>query len=130
MKPRLIYALSFLLALSSGRVDAAVYYLLTNATVTNTVPPGPYNALTSGTTGGPTENQAFMIVVTGAAAASCTVQIVGSNDSKSWVNYGTPIVATVGSPQGANGTVPWPYIGAEITAISGTGAACTVTVSG
>lgn len=76
--------------------------------------------------------QSFQLVVTSTAGnCSASAQIMVSNDGVNWSAYGAAIVASsAASPNTAtgNGTVPWQFFTAYITAISGTGAKATVTM--
>lgn len=130
----LIRALAFTLALCGGRVDAAVYYVVTNATATfstfgacqgvcQAVP------IQTGTTGGPASNVTYQVAVTNGGA--CTAQPIGSNDKVNWVSQGSAIAVTAGSVTGGAALVAtWQYWSATVTTLSGGGAVCTVTVSG
>ena len=134
--------------LVSVPAQAAVYNLLSAVTTTSTgnVPPignggqiGQPAPATSGLT--VSSAQSFLIFVGGApnGAVSCTVQIVGSNDSAvltgdttKWATYGAAVTAS-GTGTGvtsASGTIPYAYFAAYVTAISGTSAACSVKMNG
>lgn len=83
----------------------------------------------------PASAHSFILVVNGIGICSATVQIVGSNDGVTFVNYGGPITAAgaavdiTPATQQANGTTPYNFIGAYVTAISGTRAAATLELS-
>lgn len=83
----------------------------------------------------PSSNMGFQIVVQGQAGAtvSATAQIVVSNDGKNWTNL-TTVAATsatsISTGIANNANAPYLYVGAYISAISGTGASATVTVCG
>lgn len=82
--------------------------------------------------GSPPSVQAFVLTVQGSGNVSATAQIVGSNDGVNFVTYGAPIAAASAqtvSSQGQGGVVPYQYYSAYVTAISGTNAVATVTVS-
>ncbi len=131
---RLIYALAFLLALSIGRVDAAVYTVVQNATVTYTTFAACAGVcfavpISAGTTGGPASAVTYE-VITGPGTA-CSAQPIGSNDKVNWVAQGSVIAVAAGAGSGAAAiTATWAYWSATITTLTGTGATCTVTVSG
>lgn len=68
--------------------------------------------------------------VTSSGSGSATVNINVSNDGQTWMVLGT-ITLTLGTTATGNGfaaDAPWAYVRACITAISGTGAAVTVTM--
>ncbi len=138
MRLWLIRALAFLLALSGGRVDAAVYKVVTNATTSFATFAACANqcqdvTISTGTSGGPASIVTPQVVVTGGGA--CTAQIIGSNDGVNWENVGSAIAVTAGNVHGglASGaaiTATWNLWSAVLTTLSGTGATCTVTLSG
>lgn len=141
MKLRFIHALAFALALCGGRVeraDAGVYFLVTNATTTFASFAACANQchavrVVAGLQGGPASTATPQVVVT--AGGACTAQIIGSNDGVNWENVGSAIAVTAGSVHGglASGaalTASWDQWSATITTLSGTGATCTVTLSG
>lgn len=116
----------------------SVYFLAQNVTAVQTLanigspnqivslPPANLGA------GSPPTDHAFILTVTGSGAVSASAQIVGSNDGINFVNYGSVIsaasAATVSS-QAQQGTTPFQVLCAIITAISGTNASASVTVS-
>ncbi len=135
----LIRALAFLLALSGGRVDAAVYKVVTNATTSFATFAACANQcqdvqiLLSGATSTPANIITPQVVVTGGGA--CTAQIIGSNDGVNWENVGSAIAVTAGNvhaglASGAALTATWNLWSAVLTTLSGTGATCTVSLSG
>jgi hypothetical protein len=134
----LIRTLAFALALCGGRVDAAVYFVVTNATTSFATFAACANQcqrvpVVFGTTGGPASTVTPQVVVTGGGA--CTAQIIGSNDGINWENVGSAIAVTAGSvhgglSSGAALTATWQFWSAVLTTLSGTGATCTVTISG
>lgn len=79
----------------------------------------------------PPEKQFFQLTVAGTGAVSATAQIVGSNDGVNWVPYMQVTAGSGTSPQtgGASGTVPYPFYNAYLTAIAGTSAKATLTMS-
>lgn len=83
----------------------------------------------------PAGTHSFVLVVSGIGNCSATAQIVGSNDGVTFVNYGGPITAAgatvdlTPATQQANGQTPYDFIGAYVTAISGTRAAATLQLS-
>lgn len=134
MKLRFIHALAFALALCSGRVEAAVYYVVTNATTTFSTFAAcagqcVARAIQAGVGGPVAVNVTYQVVVTNAGA--CTAQPIGSNDGVNWVNQGSAIAVTAGSVTGGAAlTATWAYWSATVTTLTGTGATCTVTLSG
>jgi hypothetical protein len=133
--------LASILALGPGQAEATVYFLLNGATATSSAPtgtaptasgtisPAQPNAPTSGQ--GVSAVQSFVINVDGTDAngsVSCTVQLYGSNDGAHWATYGATVTASgtgTGSTS-ATGTVPYLWYAAQVTAISGTAAKCSV----
>ncbi len=95
----------------------------------NPIVPMPASEAGAGT---PPVTHVFVLTVTGSGNVSATAQPVGSNDGVNFVNYGSPIVAaslqTVSS-QAQVGNSPFAYLSAFVSAISGTNASATVTVS-
>ena len=81
---------------------------------------------------GPGSNQGYEVVVTGSGNVSVTIQPVASNDGNNWVvNGGTLAVTSGASPQAgivATSTT-LAYVSAFVTAITGTNASATITVS-
>jgi hypothetical protein len=134
----LISALAFALALCGGRVDAAVYFVVTNATTSFATFAACANqchalSIVASLQGGPASTVTPQVVVTGGGA--CTAQIIGSNDGINWENVGSAIAVTAGSvhgglSSGAALTATWNLWSATVTTLSGTGATCTVTISG
>ena len=117
------------------------YLLLNNVTAVQTAPtlarPAPQAALPGGgagsPVGGPT-NQSFHAVVTGSGSVSATIHLQVSNDGMNWIDYPTIGVMTVssgGAPQQAlaAGTTPYQYFSAYVSAISGTNASVSLTMS-
>jgi hypothetical protein len=133
--------LAAILALGLGQAEATTYFLINSATATNSAPTGtsptaggtvspaaPFNA-----SAGPqiASAQAFVISVDGTdgnGAVSCTVQLYGSNDGSHYATYGSAVTAsgTGSATTSATGTVPYVWFAAAVTAISGTGAKCSV----
>jgi hypothetical protein len=73
-----------------------------------------------------------MVTCTGGGNCSATVQVMSSNDGLNWSNYLTAISVTSGaSPNivAANGSQPWEYYTAYVTAISGTNASVQCTMA-
>ena len=99
------------------------------------LPTGSQMAMPGGGAGTPTQPpaaQTFHVVVTGSGSVSATVQPLSSNDGVNWLDYGSAMAVAAGTaPQqtGANGAGVWAYYSAYVTAISGTGAAVTCTMS-
>lgn len=83
----------------------------------------------------PTQGQAFTLVINGIGNCSATAQIVGSNDGVNFLPVGAPIAATgpfadlKAGIQAANTNATFNFFGAYITAISGTNANATLTLS-
>ena len=79
-------------------------------------------------------NQSIQVVVTGSGNVSATVHWQVSNDGVNWFDYptvGTITVASGASPQQNNaaGNTPYQYFSAYVSAISGTNASVTATMS-
>lgn len=78
------------------------------------------------------QTQTFHAVVAGTSGnVSATIQVYVSNDGVNWTAYGSVItIASAATPQQgiSNGSQPWQFYTAVVTAISGTGAVCTVTM--
>lgn len=126
----------------------SIYTLLSPTNVIGTLPPAPVirpipvgerqslqvingNPLDANLPVTPPAQQAFQLTVTGTGAISGTVQIYGSNDAVHWLTIGSTITANGNTSvsTGANGTVPFAFFGCLLTAISGTNARATVTMS-
>jgi len=120
----------------------SVYYLLTKATATQAAgaaPPSyvsPWGA-TNPTT--PPSQETFVVEIIGTAGnVGGTVQLVASNDPgdpasvKNWVNLGDPLIAPstyLTATYTTTMQASFKHYGALLTAISGTGAAATVTMA-
>lgn len=103
---------------------AQVIKLINGATATN-VGSGTAYTVPKGT-----PNRAFQAVVSGTGAVTATVAIYGSNDGVNWELIATIILSgTASDSDGYVSAAPWPQLKAEVTAISGTGAAVTATVA-
>lgn len=76
--------------------------------------------------GNPMTFQASGATTNGAGAATIVIQV--SNDGSNWLTLGTIslTLSTTSSSDGFAADAPWAYIRANITALSGTGAAVTV----
>ena len=115
-----------------GDASATVYNLCQNVTTTTTVP--QYIAPAPPQTVAPPE-QSLQVNVTGTGAVSASVQVLASNDGQNWINYGSVITVagTTSAGQfvtgGGTGNTTYAQFAAIITAISGTNAAVTVTLS-
>lgn len=74
-------------------------------------------------------NRTYQATVTGSGTVSATVVIQASDDGVGWVTLGT-ITLSGTSPQtdGFASTAPWIEVRGDVTAISGTGAAVTLTM--
>lgn len=98
-------------------LDAAT---VTGAGSTIGLKPGPHSILGYGTTSG--------------GSGSATINIEVSNDGNQWVVAGTisltlaTTVTTTTNTDGFSINAGWSFIRANVTAISGTGAAVTVTI--
>lgn len=69
---------------------------------------------------------------TTAGSGSATIQIQVSNDGINWILSGTITLSfsTTAATDGYLAYMSWPYVRANVTAISGTGARVTVTMAG
>lgn len=79
------------------------------------------------------QDSSYQATVVGTGAVSATVKIEVSNDGVGWLSDTTSTLALSGTniaSAGFSSSAPWQYVRANITAISGTGAAVTVTVGG
>jgi len=75
------------------------------------------------------EKRAFQATVTGTGAVTATVAIQVSNDDTNWITLGTiTLSGTTSATDGFTSDAPWGYVRANVTAISGTGAAVTATM--
>ncbi len=73
----------------------------------------------------------FQATVSGTGAVSATVVIEFSNDGVGWVEGATiTLSGTTSDSDGFVSDAPWVYARANLSAISGTGAAVTVTMGG
>ena len=108
----------FLLAFVNS-AGAATLVFLNSATA-----PGSGNIISP-----PTPSQTYQATETCSGTCSATVQIEGSDDLVGWVTLGT-ITLSGTSPQsdGFASAAAWIYTRADLTAISGTSAAVTVTM--
>lgn len=69
----------------------------------------------------------FQAVVEGEGAVSATVLIECSNDDEHWMELGSiALTGTASDTDGFESSAAWAYHRANVTAISGTGAAVTV----
>lgn len=129
----------------------SIYTLVDRATATGSLPPGKIvrpvpadeaQGLQLQLAGGnlldptlqitPPSAQAFQLTVTGTGTVSATAQMVASNDGVHWLTIGAPIAAAAASGNSSAGGLnnsAFSFFGAYITAISGTGAKATVTMS-
>lgn len=74
-------------------------------------------------------NQTFQATISGSGAVSATVLIQFSNDLISWLTGATITLAGTNlDSDGFASTAKWKYLRANLTAISGTNAECTVTL--
>jgi hypothetical protein len=124
------------------------YVLLSPTNVVGTLPPAPIarpispsqlhslqvingNPMDPNLPVTPPGQQSFQLVVKGTGAVSAQAQIYGSNTGLDWATVGAPITAngTTKATVVANGTVPFAFFGALLTAISGTNAIASVTMS-
>lgn len=77
----------------------------------------------------PKSSATFHAIVAGTGAVSATVLIQVSNDNTNWLEMG--VITLSGTTTASDGfavDAPWVYVRAELSAISGTGAAVTVTM--
>lgn len=79
-----------------------------------------------------TPAQTFQLVVTATSGnCSASAHVMVSNDGVNWTDYGLTLAASSGASPNtaiANGTSPWQFFTAYISAISGTGGKATVTM--
>jgi hypothetical protein len=77
--------------------------------------------------------QTVQVVATASSGTiAATVQPLGSNDGVSWTNLGTAITIVAGASPQVAGQVyntTYQYFAANITALTGTGPNCTVTLA-
>lgn len=113
----------------------SIYMLLTNAVAVQTSgqPPNPVKPDGPSNPNMPTLRQTFQLIVTGTAGnVSATVQPLVSNDGVNWTAYGDPLIAAstyLTAMQNASMEGSWKYFGAYLSAISGTGAAATLSMN-
>lgn len=75
---------------------------------------------------GPKTVQAYVV---GTGAVSATVKIQVANIDGQWLDFATiTLSGTTSATDGTSWVVPWAYIRANCTALSGTGAALTVAI--
>lgn len=75
------------------------------------------------------ERQAFQALgTTSSGAGAASIKIQGSLDNSNWIDLGTITLtlATTSSSDGFGIDVPWRYVRANVSSISGTGASVTV----
>ena len=93
-------------------------------TLLNAVTVAPTTGAAMGAVQSP--SRTFQASVTGTGAVTATVTISGSNDGVNWVPLGTiTLSGTAAATDGFVSQAVWLNIQAALTAISGTGAACT-----
>lgn len=93
----------------------------------------PISLLNPAGSNSPSSNMGFQIVVKGGGSVSATAQIVVSNDGINWTNLTTVVAnsaTNISTGINNNANAPYAYVGAYISAISGTGASATCTVCG
>lgn len=74
-------------------------------------------------------NRTFQSYISGTGAVTATVLIEGSNDAVGWVLLQTHTLSgTTTDVAGVPSSAQWEFVRARLTAISGTGAAVTVTM--
>jgi hypothetical protein len=74
-------------------------------------------------------DQTFQATVVGSGAVAATVLIQFSNDNVGWLTGATiTLSGTTSASDGFASNASWKYKRANLTAISGTNAACTVTM--
>lgn len=73
--------------------------------------------------------EAYQAAVVGTGAVSATVAVEVSNDETNWDTLGTiTLSGTTSDSDGFASIAPWCFVRGNVTAISGTGAAVTLTV--
>ena len=73
--------------------------------------------------------RAFQATVTGTGAVTATIIIAGSDDNVNFLPLGTiTLSGTTTASDGFGSSAPWLYVRAQLTAISGTGAAVSAQV--
>jgi hypothetical protein len=78
----------------------------------------------------PTQSvQSYQATLSNTTTPAATVVIEGSNDRSGWVALATLSPSGAADSAGATITAAWPYVRANVTAISGTSASVTVTAS-
>ena len=115
-----------------------IYPILLNVTTTTPAPsptqPAPFVASPGGGAGtqfNAATAQTFHAVVTGIGNVSATINVVVSNDGVNWLDSNHITIASAAAPQQSYllGTNPWAYFSAYVSAISGTKAAVSLTMS-
>lgn len=126
----------------------SVYNLITNATAGQTIVnvPSVDGSNSSATeainqivmpqttpSNNPSQTQGFQLTVKGTGSVSATAHIVASNDGINWGDTGVTVTASASTSisiglAGSQNT-PFNYFGAYISAISGTGARASLTMS-
>ncbi len=110
-----------LLALS---VPALASNTLLNAVTTTGTGPIRYLASSPGDA-----NRTYQATVSGTGTVSATVVVQASDDNVGWVTIGTiTLSGTTTATDGFASTAPWIEVRGNVTAISGTGAAVTLTM--
>lgn len=130
------------------KISMSIYQLVTNASAVQTITNVPAIDGSNGvatpainqvvqplttSANNPTQSQGFEIVVKGSGNVSATATIVGSNDGINWSSTGVTVAATsatnISTGLSSSQNTPYAYFGAYISAISGTGAKASVTMS-
>jgi len=108
----------------------ATYQLLTSSFTVASSNGSPQNPMVNPYQCGGLANQsaAIQLSVSG-PMASATIQAYGSNDGVNVVQLGDPVTVTSTTSQTVVSTTPYTYYGAQITAISGTGAIASALLS-
>lgn len=76
-----------------------------------------------------TADRTFQATVSGTGAVSATVAIEASNDNTNWLTMGTiTLSGATSDSDGFAASAKWDFLRANVTAISGTDAAVTVTM--
>lgn len=88
----------------------------------------------AGSAFGPFESDSSTFQATGTTSTGdgdATIKIQVSNDNSNWIDLGTIslTLSTSAATDGFAALAPWAYVRANVTAISGTNAAVTVTMS-
>lgn len=118
------FALCALLILFASSVPAIAATVLLNAVTTTGTGAVNYLGRNPGNA-----NRTYQATVSGTGAVSATVLVLASDDGVGWVTLGTITLSGTGTASdGFAALAPWMEVEGDVTAISGTGAAVTLTV--